>query len=296
MARSTKPARPADPGDDRRRGALVAAGAWLATSRTTFILAAAVIVAVVGAVVVVLVLRATGHTGSSDHAAAPATAVVSAPAPAPADQGASGFGPPSADLWGRPIAHPNNPAGQALPQHPVDRPPYTAGDVLPSPEGMMWQQVGPWALPFSTSDGPTRIVGPLAEGFAHTPQGAALAVWQIAQRATVSHDSSLAVFTHQVVATGAQKAAIDANPGKFLGFSPDEAAAMSRSPRPSAFKVTGWTGDYAVIQYAFPDKDPGTYFTQQLEGIWQDGDWKWRMPDVAPPVGAAESLAGWTTW
>ncbi|MGE2767151.1 hypothetical protein ACQGAO_00190 [Rhodococcus sp. 1.20] len=144
-------------------------GEWLATSRTTGI-AAAVFCALLAVVVAVAVVIAVTRDDDSVGAGAPTATQPPATAPAKPDSGTA-FGVPSADLFGRVIANPVNPRGQALPQSQADRPSFKEGDPVPAPEGLMWQQVGPFILPFSTSDGPTSSRWPIGHGFRSHPPG-----------------------------------------------------------------------------------------------------------------------------
>lgn len=95
------------------------------------------------------------------------------PAAAP-DPAAGQFEPaPVFDPLGRVSYVPRNPAGVIL-----DQSAPTAGrPATTPPSGVMLQRIhGNMTLPFSTSDGPTAIDDSgVATGFAHTPQGAALA-------------------------------------------------------------------------------------------------------------------------
>ena len=172
-------------------------------NRTTLILAAGFLAFVVIASAGILGYRAlSGHDTTNPQSRPSASAVPTTTAP----NSPGGFGAPSADTLGRPVAHPNNAAGQALPQKPVSRDDYRC-DTPPNcsapvaPESVMWQEVKPWVLPFSTSDGPARIDGSLAQGYTRTPQGAALAAWQIAWRAASSREVFDDVMAHQMVGT-----------------------------------------------------------------------------------------------
>ncbi|AGT95629.1 hypothetical protein NOU13_30895 [Rhodococcus erythropolis] len=265
-------------------------GEWLATSRTTGI-AAAVFCALLAVVVAVAVFIAVTRDDDSAGAGAPTATQPPATAPAKPDSGTA-FGVPSADLFGRVIANPVNPRGQALPQSSADRPSFKEGDPVPAPEGLMWQQVGPFILPFSTSDGPTRVDGPLATGFARTPQGAALAAWQISMRTVIDQESLDAVFDNQIEPS---------TRGNKASWAPKKWIDWSQLPPqyiPAAFKISGWSADnsFAVVEVAARDKTPGSWFTTRFEVVWQDGDWKIRRPSTQLPPQTITSLTGWTQW
>ncbi|WP_328811730.1 hypothetical protein [Rhodococcus sp. NBC_00294] len=264
---------------------------WLATSRTTGAAAVGFVVLVV--VLVAVVLVRSGDSGDTAPAAAPP--VTAAPSSAPVIPGAEGgFGPSIADPFGREIAVPVDEQGQVLPQtDPGDRPAFVKDVPVPAPSGMMWQRIGATVAPFSTSDGPTRIEGRLAYGFARTPQGAALAGWQVTARMLRTGDDVREAYARQVVADeGREQTAMaalaaagesDFRTGKALFF-------------PEAFKVTSFNDDatFAIVRYATPLGD-GTFSAGQISLIWTDEQWKVR-DTAAPPTSTISSLAGWTRW
>ncbi|MBM4479804.1 hypothetical protein MWT96_24875 (plasmid) [Prescottella equi] len=278
---------------DSDDGRLRRTGTWLATSKTTGVLAwafCAVLAVVVAAAVVIAVTR----DNDSGNTAGPQTSVPSTTAPAPAAPGTQ-FGVPSSDIFGRVVAQPVNPRGEALPQAPADRSQFRQGDPVAAPDGMMWQQVGPFVLPFSTSAGPARIDGPIARGYTQTPQGAALAAWQASWRINIDPESLDAVFDNQIEPSTRGNKALWA-PKQWLDWSQ-----YPQQYRPDAFRVTGWSDDnsYAVIEYALRDMRTGTqtgWFTARFEVVWQDGDWKLRRPSTQLPPQNLTSLAGWTQW
>lgn len=95
-------------------------------------------------------------------------------APVTPDPQAGLFEPdPEFDTLGRVTYVPKDPNGVVLEQ--ITPPAGRAADAAPA--GVMLQRIhGNMVLPFSTSDGPTAVDSSgVATGFAHTPQGAALA-------------------------------------------------------------------------------------------------------------------------
>lgn len=263
---------------------------WLATSRTTGATAAVVCV-----ILAVIVIAAVGIAVTRDddpaRSSPPASSVpVTTPAAEPGKDAA--FGVPSSDLFGRVVAHPVNPRGQALPQVTVDRPVFAAGGEVAKPEGVMWQQTGPFVLPFSTSDGPARVDGPLVAGYTRTPQGAALAAWQMSMRLVIDPESLDAVFENQIEPSTRGSKALWA-PKKWLDWSQYPA-----QYRPDAFRIAGWDADssFAVVEYAARDKTAASWFTMRFEVVWHDGDWKLRRPTTSIPPQTITTLAGWTQW
>lgn len=263
---------------------------WLATSRTTGYFSAAVVALVVLLVIIVLV---RGRSENTPTATPPPIAATTTAAP-PNPSGTGGFGPSIADPFGREISVPLNEQGQVLPQSdPGERPAFTAGTPVPAPEGIKWERIGATVAPFSTSDGPTRIEGRLAYGFSRTPQGAALAGWQINARTLRSGDDVREAYAKQVIAdpgfAESQLARLDASgegdfeTGRALIF-------------PEAFKITSYSGDFAVVQYAFPISGGGRWNIGQTSLVWTDDGWKIRLSDVQTPQPQISTLNGWTKW
>jgi len=262
---------------------------WM-RSRTTLVLAAVFLALVVAAAIGV----AISHHGSSTAGAASTQASSTTAPPGQVAQTDQGFAAPSADLLGRLVAEPNNPFGQPLGQQAIIRGEYTCPNppncpVVDPPAGVMWQEVRPFVLPFSTSDGPAALNGTLAVGYTRTPQGAALAGEQIAWRATSSKAQWSAVAAQQMAGTPDEIAATQ------LKSDWDYTASPSALLRASAFRLTSWDGADAVVQYAVPDAN-STWFSEQLELVWQDGDWRLRAAPDAGVKTPVVSLVGWTQW
>lgn len=87
--------------------------------------------------------------------------------------------PPSADMLGRPIAYPENPAGQPFRSNRRPRCLLLPGTTdLPTTRRtsalVMWQIIGPFALPFSNERRTHTRGRTSGSGYTRTPQGAAL--------------------------------------------------------------------------------------------------------------------------
>ncbi len=262
---------------------------WLATSRTTGAAAVGFIVLVV--VLVTIVLIRSGDSGDTPPAAAP-PAPAAPPSTSVTPGGEGGFGPSLADPYGREIAVPNNEQGQVLPQtDPGDRPAFVKEVPVAAPSGMRWERIGSTVAPFSTSDGPTRVDGRLAYGFARSPQGAALAGWQISARLLRSGADVREAYAQQVVAdpgvAESKLAALEAQ-GR------SDFVATKLMFFPAAFRITAFTDDFAVVHYAFPTG--GNQWTVVQQSLTWDGDWKLRMTATDPQLPDISSLAGFTTW
>ncbi|MFD4356811.1 hypothetical protein ACFWPX_29965 [Nocardia sp. NPDC058518] len=280
-----------DTKDTKAATGIRAAGQWLIGSKTTFWLAFGFFGFAILAGAGVLFARFT----SGDDAAAAGT-TSSAAAPTTSAPAGGGFGTPSADTLGRPVEHPRNPAGQPLAQTPAAPTDYQC-ELPPNcpaaevPQGLMWQEVKPWVLPFSTSAGPARVEGPLAFGFQRSPQGAALAAWQIAWRAASSRENFDLFLARQAAGEPQDFESMKATKDW------DYSDRVSAAKRPSAFRITGWQpSGFAVIQFAVPST-PGTWSVIALNVVWQDGDWKLRAPGGSTQHSQTlVSLAGWTQW
>ncbi|WP_430336158.1 hypothetical protein [Rhodococcus sp. ACT016] len=258
--------------------------------------AAALALVIVIAVVLVIVTGKDDDTTTASPAAPTSTA--SQPM---ANNGADGFFNPSADLLGRKVMHPNNPAGQALPQTaPGPRTECDPAAPVTSPTGVMIQTTFDTPNLFSTSDGPTKVDGLLARGYSHSPQGASLAAYNIWQRFQLGGDVGTAVLKNQAVADPEVMKKFDEQ-----GMSETSVSAETRrvTPAPSAFRVLSCDPDFVVTEYAtryfgdenglFPNERWATF---RFNMVWQDGDWKMQFLKGAASASVVDNLTGWTTW
>lgn len=250
-------------------------------------------------VAAVFVVTASDEDDAPVEQAAPATPTQ--PAESLENNGGTGFGPPSSDLLGRKVMIPNNPAGQALPQQdPGPRAGCDATDDLVSPTGMMIQLTFSTPNLFSTSDGPSRINGVLAEGYSRTPQGAALAAYNIWQRANLGGDVALTVIKNQGVTDPATLRSVE---DKGIAGSDWSAEDRSKVPAAEAFRILSCDDDFVVTEFAtriFGDEtgrftEP-RWATFRFNMAWSDGDWKMQLLKGAASASKVDSLAGWTQW
>ncbi|MGW5312666.1 hypothetical protein [Nocardia thailandica] len=265
-----------EPGTGRVSFGVIASGALLA------------LILVVGAVVFVT-------NGSGEQAAAPA------PVEAP---GGSGFADPEIDLFGRRVDVPNNPAGQPLEQKPSRNRSMGDSDWLTAaPEGTTgphgWQRVYGASVPFSSSDGPTRIDNGLAVGYSHTPQGAALAAAQITYRLN-ARPADRELYVAQVRVTQTQLAAYDKAlaSDKLPKQQPEKITRFFVAP--DAFKIDDYADDMAIVRLASrgPVVDgKQLYAAMRMIVVWDDGDWRLKpAQSTNTQTEYVESLAGWTKW
>lgn len=224
--------------------------------------------------------------------------------PDPGASTATGFGPPEVDVFGRRIDIPNNPYGQPLEQTAAQRTPDDPHWLTGAPAGTRerggWQRVSGAVVPFSTSDGPTRIENGVPTGYAHTPQGAALAA-SYAAFETVARPSDRVLRERMVVMSPADFAEFDRL--KAAGKLPDRQpeSVMKWMLASDAFRINSWSDDLCVLQIAGraePDKN-GTprWLSNQIAMIWDGSTWKMRLPaDNRLPQETIYSLSGWTQW
>ncbi|MGV9638101.1 hypothetical protein ACWDO0_28325 [Nocardia rhamnosiphila] len=270
-------------------------------NHTSFTLIASISFVVLLLVIGVIVLATGGQDDDSETAGPPATSTV---APTTAPSTATGFGTPAVDMFGRRVDIPNNPAGQPLDQSAPQRKPGDPDWLTAAPAGTRdkggWQRVAGAAVPFSTSDGPTRIRDGVPTGYAHTPQGAALAaayvLWEtsarpgdrvLRERMVVMSDSELAEFDR----LKAQ--------GRLPENQPESVTRYMVAP--DAFKVVSWADDLCVLELATRAQPDGNgvsrWVSNQLPMVWDGTGWRLRLPaDQRLRQETVHTLAGWTPW
>ncbi|MEV5647557.1 hypothetical protein AB0L57_04815 [Nocardia sp. NPDC052254] len=260
--------------------------------------------AVIALIVIVGIFMYVGRDTSSSSSPPAARHTDSAPSPA-AGSGATGFTAPDVDLFGRRVDIPNNPAGQPLPQSssqqhgPSDSDWLTAAPTgTTEPEG--WQRVFGASVPFSTSDGPTRIDNSgLAVGYSHTPQGAALAAAQITYRLN-ARPGDRDLYVRQVRVSAQQIAAYDKarGAGKLPEQQPDRITRYLVAP--DAFQIENYADDMAIVRLAA--RGPVTDGKQvwaaiRLIMVWDNGDWRLKPTEARSAQSEyVDTLQGWTKW
>ncbi len=164
-----------------------------------------------------------------------------------------------------------------------------------APQHISWQRVDGVPLPFSASDGPTRISGAVTGGYSNTPQGAVLAAAQIAFRLAFSPDYRSVVDAQTDVSDATRAQLIAA---REAGPQPDPAVIAKFASAPVAFKVAAFADNHATIYLAFPRTGAATpmFRFARTAVIWEGGDWRYSdTPDPhAPPLPDAAGLDGFT--
>ncbi|CCF64329.1 hypothetical protein [Nocardia cyriacigeorgica] len=218
--------------------------------------------------------------------------------------GAEGFAEPEVDIFGRRVDIPNNPAGQPLPQNPeLQAKPSDPDWLTAAPAGTTqprgWQRVYGASVPFSTSDGPTRIEDGLAVGYAHTPQGAALAAAQITYRLN-ARPAHRDLYVRQVRASAQQIAAYDRalEADRLPEQQPESVTRYFVAP--DAFKVDDYADDMAIVRLATRAQvvdGKQLWVAMRMIMVWDAGDWRLKpTTSENPPAEYIESLEGWTAW
>ncbi|MBB5915756.1 hypothetical protein BJY24_004668 [Nocardia transvalensis] len=261
---------------------------------------AAVLTVALAVTVTVVTMRRDGHATVS---AADPTPVVSTSAVA----AAPGFGPADADMFGRRVDIPNDPAGQPLAQDPAaqrrpDDPQWLTAAPSPVQGEGVWQRIfgGP-VVRFSASDGPSRIEGKAAVGYAHTPQGAVLAAEQHYWR-TNANPTDRELLLRLVAASPEYLAEYDrlVAAGKVSQRLPEKLTPLLFAS--DAFRVESYTDDHAMVDIARKAREvidgQPTWVGTRLAVVWRDGDWKLTAVNGQQLVriDSLRSIEGWTTW
>ncbi|MBF6170282.1 hypothetical protein [Nocardia blacklockiae] len=224
-----------------------------------------------------------------------------------AEPAAAGFGAPDRDLFGRRVDIPDDPAGQALPQEPAARqrpgdPRWQTAAPAPARGAGVWQRIfgGP-VVRFSGSDGPARIEGRAAVGFAHTPQGAVLAAEQHFWR-TNANPTDRELLLRLVAVSPEYLAEYDRQvaAGKVSAHLPEKLTPLLYAS--DAFRVDSYTDERAVVEFARKAREvidgQPTWVGMRLAVVRRDDEWKLTAVDGQQLVriDSLRSIEGWTTW
>lgn len=192
------------------------------------------------------------------------------------------------------------PSGYGAGEPPLSVP---AEQLVTPPAGARWVPFeSGTVLPEGSPAGPTRVTGPAHHGFAHSPQGALLALAQISTRSLATRDEGWRMVTEAQVLPGpgreaylrrrgaVSQTAIDAGPKSF-GL-------------PAGFRFVTYSPSVAVVQlvHRFP-ADGGLLQVSTVTVRWADGplgpDWLLELqPDGAQPAAQhlVPDLLGFVVW
>lgn len=202
----------------------------------------------------------------------------------------------AATAAGVPIYTPRNPEGEPL-GAATDRDEVSdcRPDAVRAPEKVNVQYLHGRFLAFSPTDGPDQVgEDGLLTGYAKTPAGAALAVYNTVNYVTVSNDERGQSAIKKLI-KGA----------KYDGYINSESFMLPPSHPMEAFKVQNCAGNMVTISLAFPQPmdDEGNLSDKPLwnatmsEAYWEDGQWYLRMTDQENVYGedaTIDSIDGWT--
>lgn len=268
---------------------------------------------VISVLVVVLVLIGGvfviwhNHHNNNDTGA-PAAQHPSTSAPSGTGSGGpTGFGVPAVDVFGRRVDVPNNPAGQPLPQTGHPRSPSDPDWLTAAPAGTQgpggWQRVHGASVPFSTSDGPTAIVDGVPTGYAHTPQGCALAA-QYVMWETGAQPGNWTLRLRMVEGTtehGPDRQTFDRL--KAEGKAPDQQPdwVTQYMVASDAYRIHSWQPDLCTVDLAMrADPDPSgvaRWMYSEVAMVWDHNSWMNRLPpNNMLPQDYVTTLQGWTPW
>ncbi|MEW1934593.1 hypothetical protein AB0362_20620 [Rhodococcus sp. NPDC079359] len=263
--------------------------------------AALVVVIAVGAIF--FIVPNMNDDDPSDTAIPPTTATPPASGEANPNTGAEGFGTPDADLSGRTVMVPNNPAGQPLPQRAATGPRVECtndGRPVTSPESMMIQRNFGVSTLYSETDGPSYIDGLVLAGYTRTPQGAALAAANFLPRGLAGGEVAIEA-SEKLLLNGSEAVGPDARAVEADKPVNTETVALRA---PMGFKILSCTDSFAVVELALirDVDDTGvrmpnpTYTGLRMNMVWDEGTWKAREATGPAQFGPYTSLDGFTRW
>jgi len=168
-----------------------------------------------------------------------------------------------------------------------------AGDATAPPVSVSFSDVGGLQLPFSPVDGPTRVSGPIAAGYSHTPQGAALAAVQIGVRLLYGPGYAQIIAAQSTFSPELQAQFIATRNGRAQ-LSPDDLRSLIRPV--AGFQVVSYSPERAVIRVVTPHPSTNDYRAGSVFVEWADGDWKYadNTNSTSETVATTDGFAPWT--
>lgn len=179
--------------------------------------------------------------------------------------------------------------GFALGRHHAANPGDAAGGPVGAPV-LTWAADGPWPVPRSATEGPTRLSDGLSgvpTGYAHDALGAALAAFNISYQLTSDMGPQVAALTARAQTYGDSTATLAMVANTPTGGSPPATELL--------YSIIGGdpTGDRVVV--ALVERSPDATAQHALwvadrELRWIDGDWRLGLP-LSPGVLVPEGEA-----
>ena len=201
---------------------------------------------------------------------------------------------PGSGALGQSLGAPTTAKGSLVPQIPHrTRTPADPDYLTAAPQGISWQRVDGVPLPFSATDGPTRINGAVTGGYSNSPQGAVLAAAQIAFRLAFSPDYQAVVDAQTDVSDATRSQLVAA---RAAGPQPDPSVIAQFASAPVAFRVSAFADNHATVYLAYP-RTPGDQVRFSRSAlIWEGGDWRYsdQFDSHSPPLPDAPLPATFT--
>ena len=283
-----------------------------------------VIAAVFVLLVMVLgVVAAAGSCGRSDERqqSSPAVGGVGGAGEAGDDRGVRSvedvqWAGRTADRWGPMSYTPADSRGELMATGVLERSDAEAATAVP--QGVVWQYttIGDdiAAVPFSTTDGPTRVDGGVPAGYARTAAGAALVAatnvsamlgWGsggLEWLSTRGDAKALVEENRHRAEMDSDERVRDIMRAQNADLSDrDTCDRLRRIPVPEGFTVEAFDGSYARINIVLHlyQKGQQVWTSMPLDLAWVDGDWTIDYAGAAAdqaPQGSLEPIPGVIRW
>ncbi|UOG23680.1 hypothetical protein MTX80_22930 (plasmid) [Gordonia amicalis] len=199
----------------------------------------------------------------------------------PSEGGESGpYTGSDVDVIGRGMRIPADPNGHVLEQTSKTSSPRLAQPIAP-PQGLNWQKVYGVPMPFSASDGPSKISADgVPSGFSRTPQGAALATLQILMRITYGpREVRQAVLDSSVIGSrGLKDIVLNAPSDAQYQTIPAAVQILEDRYSENAASVRWMFGPFPAPE-EFPTTNGTVYHGGAVPAVWQDGQWKVKLTE-----------------
>lgn len=157
---------------------------------------------------------------------------------------------------------------------------------------MRWRLFQGVALPYSRTDGPLRVSGPVYAGYTHTPAGALIAASQLVARVLITPGSGWRqVVDKQLVPNQGREVY------RRLRAQVTDASS-SHYAQLAGFRFITYDPSTAVVGLVNLSSN-GELRTGTVTVRWLDGDWKLQLDatgDQGPPIQTIPNLGGYAPW
>ncbi|ASR39945.1 hypothetical protein BAY61_32195 (plasmid) [Prauserella marina] len=181
-------------------------------------------------------------------------------------------------------------SGESTPPPPATSAPASSDAAVPAqpPEGVRWQRYQGVLLPLSDVHGPRQNRDGVATGFAHTSEGALLALVNIYYRVTLAPGEQWREIAEQQIVGAGQQDFVEQ-------MSHADRSALPSPPPVAGFRVVSFDESTAVITLVVGS--PGGYIATTEVMRWADGDWRYALDSATPsPPQRLSSLEGYVPW